>query len=109
MITFSLSYETILFSLLALVAVLTVVVAVALYRDFRAGVFVELHPCFVCGDLSETSFCYDCHERTALELADPVHCDRCNINDPEDAPILGCNCPVKSADGDSHEYCCAIY
>lgn len=104
MITFSLSYETILFSLLALVAVLTVVVAVALYRDFRAGVFVELGPCIVCGVPDEHLFCMDCHEQTAMDIVEPVeYCYGCEL--PECVCCALCENATKLPDVPYCDFC----
>jgi hypothetical protein len=82
MFTVSLSYESILFSLIGLVAVLVVVVAVALWNDYRAGVFVEVHICEGCGyeaSSVDSIFCADCdHAQTCTgEVIIGFACARC--------------------------------
>lgn len=72
MITFSISYDTILFSLLGVLAVLVVIMAVALWLDYRAGVFTpELEPCFMCGEPSDKFLCFDCHADSAIAITEP--------------------------------------
>ena len=68
MITFSISYDTILFSLLGLLAMLVVIMAVALWLDYRAGVFTpELEPCFMCGEPSDKFLCKSCAYHSSLD------------------------------------------
>lgn len=109
MITFSISYDTILFSLLGLLAMLVVIMAVALWLDYRAGVFTpELEPCFMCGVPSDKFLCFDCHANSAIAITEPElvavheykfeHCSSCNIKNPY--VELPCNCT-----NCSHNFC----
>ncbi len=90
MFTLSFSYETALFALMGVVALLVIICAVALYNDYRAGVFFdeENAPCIVCGEPSGALFCYDCHVQTALDLA-RIECKQCLINEE---PCDACSC-----------------